>query len=71
MHVLIIMYHNASTKCLTERSLRLITSDVEDLVFRYVFPPEFILGVFGNSLNLWILSCHGMRNRANDLVISF
>uniref|UniRef100_A0A7E4ZQG5 G_PROTEIN_RECEP_F1_2 domain-containing protein n=1 Tax=Panagrellus redivivus TaxID=6233 RepID=A0A7E4ZQG5_PANRE len=63
------MYQNASTKCLTDRSLRLISSDVEDLVFRYVFPPEFFLGVFGNALNLWILSCHGMRNRANDMVV--
>ena len=64
------MYQNASTKCLTERSLKLITSDVEDLVFRYIFPAEFFMGVLGNSLNLWILSCHGMRNRANDLVRS-
>uniref|UniRef100_A0AC34QU54 G-protein coupled receptors family 1 profile domain-containing protein n=1 Tax=Panagrolaimus sp. JU765 TaxID=591449 RepID=A0AC34QU54_9BILA len=62
------MYQNASTKCLTDKSLRLITSDVEDLVFRYVFPAEFFMGVLGNALNLWILSCHGMRNRANDLL---
>ena len=64
----LIMSQNVSMRCLTERSLRLITSDVENLVLRYVFPAEFFLGVMGNSLNLWVLSCHGMRNRANDLV---
>ncbi|KHN77724.1 Putative G-protein coupled receptor F59B2.13 [Toxocara canis] len=61
------MYMNY-TRCMPEESLVLTITSVDRVLLHYVFPVQFVLGVLGNALNLWVLSSEHMRNRANDLL---
>lgn len=55
-------------RCMPEESLVLTITSVDRVLLHYVFPLQFLLGVLGNVLNLWVLSSERMKNRANDLV---
>ncbi|KAI6212061.1 G-PROTEIN-RECEP-F1-2 domain-containing protein [Aphelenchoides besseyi] len=57
-----------SSRCLSDRSLRLTSIEVDHILFRWLFPPLFALGTVGNLVNLFVLCSNDMRNRANDLV---
>lgn len=62
-----VMYANYS-RCLPEERLTLTVTPVDRLLLRYIFPVQFVFGVLGNALNLWVLSSEHMKNRATDLV---
>ncbi|KAI6181203.1 hypothetical protein M3Y98_00803400 [Aphelenchoides besseyi] len=57
-----------SSRCLSDRSLRLTSIEVDHILFRWLFPPLFALGTVGNLVNLFVLCSNDMRNRANDLL---
>jgi hypothetical protein len=56
-----------SSRCLDQEALRTST-DTDDFVLIYIFPPLFLFGIVGNFFNLCVLCTKEMRNRANDLL---
>uniref|UniRef100_A0AC35U7U8 G_PROTEIN_RECEP_F1_2 domain-containing protein n=1 Tax=Rhabditophanes sp. KR3021 TaxID=114890 RepID=A0AC35U7U8_9BILA len=56
-----------SEKCLSLKSIE-GTTQLDRLLLGYVFPFQFLFGIIGNSINLWIFASDTMRNRANDLL---
>uniref|UniRef100_A0A915A9V2 G-protein coupled receptors family 1 profile domain-containing protein n=1 Tax=Parascaris univalens TaxID=6257 RepID=A0A915A9V2_PARUN len=55
-------------RCMPEESLVLTITSVDRVLLHYVFPLQFLLGVLGNLLNLWVLGSDRMKNRASDLL---
>uniref|UniRef100_A0A915AVS7 G-protein coupled receptors family 1 profile domain-containing protein n=1 Tax=Parascaris univalens TaxID=6257 RepID=A0A915AVS7_PARUN len=54
--------------CMNESQLLLTSSHLDDIIQRYVFPAQFILGVTGNCINLIVLLSKGMRSETNSLL---
>lgn len=54
--------------CMNESQLLLTSSHLDDIIQRYVFPVQFILGVTGNCINLIVLLSKGMRSEVRHLL---
>ncbi|KAF7637923.1 G_PROTEIN_RECEP_F1_2 domain-containing protein [Meloidogyne graminicola] len=48
--------------------MALTVGNVDYFIQHYIFPFQFFLGVFGNSINLIVLLSSGMKNQANILL---
>lgn len=48
--------------------MALTVGNVDYFIQHYIFPIQFFLGVFGNSINLVVLLSSGMKNQANILL---
>ncbi|CAD6192890.1 unnamed protein product [Caenorhabditis auriculariae] len=50
--------------CLKNEQLLFVKDHLTSFLWRYVFPLQFLLGILGNSLNLWVLASDEMPNLA-------
>uniref|UniRef100_A0A914WVS0 G-protein coupled receptors family 1 profile domain-containing protein n=1 Tax=Plectus sambesii TaxID=2011161 RepID=A0A914WVS0_9BILA len=50
--------------------MRLGGTSFESALYRYLFPPIFVIGVLGNVVNLCVLLSPTMRSRANNLLLA-
>lgn len=51
-----------SDACVPTNDYLILRSTTEVVIQRYVFPVQFFLGFFGNTINLVVLLSRGMRS---------
>ncbi|CAB3409093.1 unnamed protein product [Caenorhabditis bovis] len=54
--------------CLKKAQLLFFRDPFSRVIWQYVFPLQFVLGVLGNSLNLWVLASDEVPNIASDML---
>ncbi|GMS92420.1 hypothetical protein PENTCL1PPCAC_14595, partial [Pristionchus entomophagus] len=60
---------SSSTMCLLDEHMRMFADPIPSVIWRFIFPVQFTLGVLGNVLNLWVLTSDDVPNNiANDLL---
>jgi hypothetical protein len=65
------MSKNHENQCLSDSQLLgsfINHKSVESFLWKYLFPPVFLIGLFGNLIDLFVLFSPRMRNRANYLL---
>ncbi|CAI2351587.1 unnamed protein product [Caenorhabditis sp. 36 PRJEB53466] len=54
--------------CLKKAQLLFFRDPLSRFIWQYVFPLQFVLGLLGNSLNLWVLASDEVPNIASDML---